>query len=159
MPSFRQGGTFFFTVSTFQKRHFLTDRASRQALGRAIAEVRSMQPFEIEAWVLLPDHLHSLWTLPRNDWDYSMRWGLLKALFTRHLQQYQRHVADVTRVTRKQIGTFWQRQFWQHEVRDERDFRRHVDYIHNNPVRHGLVSHPVDWPYSTFHRYLRPALR
>ncbi len=158
MPSFRRGDTYFFTVSTFQKRRFLTDPASREAMGRAIAEVRGVHPFEINAWVLLPDHLHTLWTLPPEDWDYSRRWGLLKARFTRHLQQSQRQVADITHITRKPVSTFWQRQFWQHEVRDEQDYRRHLDFIHNNPVRHGLVAHPVEWPYSTFRRYVSDGL-
>ena len=150
-----RGATFFFTVATYRRRPLLTDARVRSALREAIAEVRNSLPFEIDAWVLLPDHLHAIWTLPENDVDYGKRWGLIKARVSRECRDF----ADVeasrshSRIKRREID-FWQRRFWEHQIRDDRDFERHVDYIHHNPIKHGLVERVTEWPYSTFHRYV-----
>lgn len=158
MPNYRRtrttGGTYFFTVVTGERRKILTAPESRLALRNAINTARLQYPFIVEAWVLFPEHLHCIWTLPEGDKDYSKRWGLIKAGFSK---QMRKTLHDDARLTgSKQMHretTIWQRRFWEHSIRDEEDFRQHMDYVHYNPLRHGLVTHVKDWPYSTFHRY------
>jgi putative transposase len=140
MPQYRRlripGGTYFFTVA-------LRDRRSDalvnhiDALRDAVRETLRKRPFRMDAFVVLPDHLHCLWTLPENDDDFPGRWRYLKTRFS------------------KLVGgglSVWQKRYWEHAIRDERDFAAHFDYVHFNPVKHGLVLHPADWPYSTFRR-------
>jgi putative transposase len=152
MPNYRRanqpGGTFFFTVVTYRRLPWLTQANSREILRRVIRRVRLEHPFTIDAWVLLPDHMHCIWTLPLEDADFSKRWGLIKAGFTREMKQS----------SPQPERSFWQNRFWEHQIRDDLDFERHVDYIHYNPVKHGLVPNVNDWPYSTFHRYIRDGL-
>ncbi|HEX7026453.1 MAG TPA: transposase [Gammaproteobacteria bacterium] len=125
-------------------------------LRQVIKEVRQIHPFAIDAWVLLPDHMHCVWTLPQGDNDYSKRMGMIKARFTSLMKLMWREPECVTTESRvrHREGVIWQRRFWEHEIRDERDFERHVDYVHYNPVKHGLVKQVCEWPYSTFHRYV-----
>lgn len=149
------GGTFFFTVVTHQRRRLLTDPEARAALRTAIEETRAQHPFHIDAWVLLPDHLHAIWTLPGGDADYSKRWGLIKAKFTKQVKQkYHDPLRMNQSKQRKRESTLWQRRYWEHQIRDDADFARHVDYIHYNPVKHGLVKRVCDWPHSTFHSFV-----
>jgi putative transposase len=152
-------GTFFFTVVTFERRQILTLDISRRILGQAIKKVQKQYPFSIEAWVLLPDHIHAVWTLPDGDTDYSKRWGMIKAKFSKDGKVFFHgpQVASPSRIKRRET-TIWQRRFWEHGIRDDQDFQRHLDYIHYNPVKHGLVARVADWPYSTFHRYVREGL-
>jgi putative transposase len=152
------GGTYFFTVVTFKRRRFLTDPHCLPILREAIIEVRKRFPFTIDAWVLLPDHMHCLWTLPPEDADFSKRWGLIKALFSSRVRPFL-HKAELLTATRSKNRetTIWRRRFWEHLIRDEDDFRRHADYIHFNPVKHGLVDKVRNWPYSTFHRFVKVA--
>jgi putative transposase len=106
--------------------------------------------------VLLPDHIHCIWTLPENDCDYSKRWGMIKAGFSKrakHLFHRNEWMSDSKRKHRE--AAVWQRRFWEHMIRDEDDFRRHLDYLHFNPVKHGLVKCVRDWPHSTFHRFVK----
>ncbi len=112
-------------------------------------------PFVIDAIVIMPDHLHTVWTLPEGDSDYPTRWGLIKGGFSRALPATER-----LSKSRKQKGErgIWQRRFWEHVIRDENDYQRHVDYIHYNPVKHGFVKRPVDWRYSSIHRYIRQGI-
>jgi putative transposase len=148
--NFTAGGTFFFTVT-------LDDRTSQaltkdvDALRTAIKETQRSQPFTIDAAVILPDHLHIIMTLPEGDADYPNRWRLIKRRFT------ERVVKSGTAIARHSNGELllWQRRYWEHTIRDEGDFERHIDYIHFNPVRHGLVGLVRDWPYSSFHRYVQ----
>ena len=200
----RSGRTFFFTVVTHGRRPILCADRSRAVLRAVLQEVRQARPFTIEAWVLLPDHIHCIWTLPEDDTDYSMRWGWIKKEFTKRVRATgvnaggngsveekvgaascvgtahptgsvkemvgtahpTTHVLGKTVAAgmvsasrrRKREGTIWQRRFWEHMIRDEADFRVHCDYIHFNPVKHGLVTRPVDWPYSTFHRFVKEGL-
>jgi len=147
--NFVPGGTFFFTVT-------LADRRSRSlvehigALRTAFRITRRAHPFIIDAIVILPDHLHTIMTLPDGDADFSGRWRRIKSLFSRH-------VAAGGGIESNPRGEYalWQRRFWEHTVRDDDDFSRHFDYIHFNPVRHGLVARVCDWPYSSFHLYVR----
>jgi putative transposase len=136
-----EGGTYFFTLTTQSRSPVLVNEHLRHALREAIETTRARWPFIIDAWVLLPDHLHCLWTLPEGDADFSKRWSTLKRLTTQALGQ-----------------TVWQARFWKHLIRDEADFQSHFNYIHWNPVKHELVQRAIDWPYSTFHRYLKQGI-
>jgi putative transposase len=151
-----KGATYFFTVTTYRRREFLTLPESRQALRNAIAAAKQRCAFVTRAWVLLPDHMHCIWTLPENDADFSKRWGLIKAEFTKQ-SKARLHNADWMNQSKHKHreSTIWQRRFWEHRIRDEDDFDNHMDYIHFNPVKHGYVDRVCDWPYSTFHRYAR----
>lgn len=163
MPSYRRarvpGATYFFTVVTMDRRPILTGFNSRAMLREAITEVQANYPFTIEAWVLLPDHLHCVWTLPENDYDFSKRWGMIKAGFTKRVRNHF-HNQELWSKSRRRHGesTIWQRRFWEHQIRNDRDYRQHVEYIHYNPIKHGLVNGLNDYPYSTFHRYVMQGL-
>ena len=138
---YHAGGLYFFTLVSAQRQAILTHPEIRQTLRQAIRAVRQKYPFEIMAWVLLPDHLHTIWQLPENDVNYSERWRQIKR-FTQY------HCRD-------QFPNIWQKRFWEHTIRDDVDFVRHLDYLHFNPVKHGYVDQVVNWEYSTFHRYVR----
>ena len=144
------GGTYFFTVTLADRRStFLIDKID--LLRTAIQRVKSQRPFQIGAMVVLPDHLHAVWTLPQDDDDYPSRWRSIKSVFTQQTVKAGHHVSR----NRKGEYRLWQRRYWEHTITDEADLQRHVDYIHYNPVKHSLVSRVVDWPYSSFHRYVR----
>ena len=149
------GATWFFTVVTYRRQALLCDPELRQALRQAIEKVRVKRPFRIDAWVLLPDHLHCIWTLPPGDANYATRWGMIKrAVSMACAKEYKRPEWISHSKRRHRESTIWQRRYWEHRIRDERDFARHVDYIHYNPVKHGLCPRVIDWPWSTFHRYV-----
>jgi putative transposase len=148
--NFLPGGTFFITAALLARRaRALVDHI--WALRTAIRLTRRRYPFGIDAIVVLPDHLHMLMTLPDGDANFSMRWSLIKRRFTDAV------VSAGTPLPRHRNGeaALWQRRFWEHTIRDDGDFERHVNYIHYNPVKHGLVKRVCDWPYSSFHRYVR----
>jgi putative transposase len=147
------GAVYFFTLVTLGRKPILTEELSRAALRRAIQQVRTLWPFDIDGWVLLPDHMHCLWHLPEGDADFGKRWGMIKRRVTRDLG-FRSEPASLSRRTRHE-GTLWQRRFWEHQIRDEADYSRHLDYLHWNPVKHGHVQRVIDWPYSSFHRYVR----
>ena len=151
------GGTFFFTVVTYDRQPLLTMDAVRTALGNAIHRARTTLPFQAEAWVLLPDHLHCIWTLPPGDTDFSARWAVIKRHVSQHCAKDAAVSLSVSRRKRNERA-FWQRRFWEHQIRDEADLTKHMDYIHWNPVKHGLVKSVKDWPYSTFHRHVGKGL-
>ncbi|MHC2250623.1 putative transposase [Bradyrhizobium embrapense] len=148
--NFLPGGTFFFTVT-------LEDRSSSllvdniELLRTAFRAARGKKPFTVDAIVILPEHLHAVMTLPSGDADFSDRWRQIKSYFTRGL------VAAGAPLSANHRGEYalWQRRFWEHTVRNERDFERCVDYIHYNPAKHRLASSPADWPHSSLHRYIR----
>ena len=155
MPDYRRyhlsGGCYFFTVNLAERRKtLLVD--SVELLRRVVRTVRSRHPFRIDAMVILPDHLHAVWTLPPNDSDFATRWALIKAGFSRGLPR--REGVSQSRTRRGERG-IWQRRFWEHAIRDEDDYRRHEEYVHFNPVKHGHVTRVVEWPYSSFHRFVR----
>ena len=152
-----EGATYFFTVNTHNRRPFLCIPENVELLRQAFRHTLQRHPTQIDAIVLLPDHLHCLWTLPENDYNYSMRWRLIKRFFSRYCQDTYEGVVSKSRQS-KQERAFWQRKFWEHTIRDNRDFIKHVEYIHYNPVKHGLVSTPKDWEYSSFHRYVKLGL-
>jgi putative transposase len=148
--NFVPGGTFFFTVTLADRRSFaLIEHIS--TLRAAFRKTRGERPFAIDAIVILPDHLHTIMTLPLADTDFSGQWRRIKSLFSRQIAARD----ETVRTNLKGEYSLWQRRFWEHTVRDEEDFARHVDYIHYNPVKHGLASRVRDWPYSSFHQYVR----
>ncbi len=149
-----KGGTYFFTVVTFKRSKILTQPENVKLLREAFKYVMENHPFKIDAFVLLPDHLHCMWTLPEGDRDFSKRWRLVKSYFTRRCDEKYKHTPYEPR-KRKKEQAVWQRRFWEHLIRDDEDYLKHVEYIHYNPVKHGLVKAPKDWEYSSFHRYVR----
>ncbi len=149
------GGTFFFTVVTGHRRPVFAAEAARACLRQVTSTVRRERPFEIVAAVLLPEHWHCIWTLPEDDVDYSKRWGLIKSRFTK-LWLAHGEADDAVPAThrRRHERGIWQRRFWEHTIRDGVDLMRHVEYIHYNPVKHGLVRCPHAWPHSSFRRWV-----
>ena len=149
--AFIPGGTWFFTVNLLERKN--NDLLIREIdlLRDTVRAVRKRYPFQIDAWVVLPEHMHAVWTLPPGDADFSKRWRLIKSGFSRALPKTE-YLSSV----RKMAGErgIWQRHFWEHSIRDETDLERHVDYVHINPVKHGHVAKAVEWPYSSFHRYV-----
>ncbi len=151
-----KGGTYFFTVVTHQRRPLLTTPLGRTALREAIVSVRHRRPFTLDAIVLLPDHLHAVWTLPPDDTDFSTRWRQIKTLFTRRwLNEGGSETSQSLSRKIKGEHVIWQRRFFEHTCVDENDMKRCFDYLHVNPLKHKLVERVVDWPWSSFHRYVR----
>jgi putative transposase len=149
-----EGGTYFFTVVTHQRKPIFRNQEEIAFLAEAIDKIRARHPFEVDAQVILPDHLHTLWTLPEGDANFSKRWQLIKEAFTR--SYVKRQLTPEQAEGRRDRGSqpVWQNRFWEHLVRDERDFSTHLDYIHLNPVQHGFVKSPCDWPHSTFQKWV-----
>jgi putative transposase len=138
------GGTYFFTFNLLVRHVAL--------LREVVRKVRANRPFHSDAWVVLPDHLHCVWTLPPGDDDFSTRWRLIKQGFSKALPLTERRSA--VRVARGE-REIWQRRYWEHVIRNDSDYAAHVDYVHWNPMKHGLVQRVADWPDSTFHRYVK----
>ena len=146
--AFVPGGCWFFTVNLNDRRtSYLTDKID--ALRDVTQWTRTRYPFHIDAFVVLPDHLHAVWTLPPDDSDFSIRWRMIKARFARAIPEEER--LSTVRIARGERG-IWQRRFWEHSIRNEADYARHVEYCYINPVKHGLVRRVQDWPHSSFHR-------
>jgi putative transposase len=153
--SYCQAGTYFFTVVAYDRRPIFCEPIFRTALRNAIKETQLELPFDIDAWVLLPDHLHCIWTLPSNDDNFSIRWAKIKRNVTKQCScLHSQQLMTPSKYKRKE-STLWQRRFWEHQIRSEQDFAHHADYIHYNPVKHGYVKQVADWQYSTFHRYVK----
>lgn len=154
MPDYRRnhipGGTYFFTVNLLERnRSLLTDHI--ELLRNAVRTTRRAKPFHIDAWVVLPDHMHCIWTLPQGDPDYASRWKAIKIAFSKALPRTES--LSAVRLAKGERG-IWQRRYWEHTIRDERDYAAHMDYVHINPVKHGHVARVADWPYSSFHRHV-----
>ncbi len=149
--AFVPGGTFFFTVALLErKRSLLTEHVDDLRL--VFSAARRRRPFVIDAIVILPDHLHCIWTLPPGDSDFSTRWHDIKSRFAAKVSHGERR--SIRRQNKGERG-IWQRRFWEHMIRDGQDLSRHIDYIHYNLVKHGHVDRVTEWPYSSFHRYVR----
>jgi putative transposase len=147
------GGTYFFTVITYGRNVIFHNPVNVTLLRNAFRHVMEKWPFKIDAFVLLPDHLHCIWTVPDGDMDFSKRWRLIKSYFTSYCLPEYRNIANDSRNKKKEQAV-WQRRFWEHFIRDDDDYLRHVEYIHYNPVKHGHAKAPRDWPYSSFHKYV-----
>lgn len=153
------GGCYFFTVVSYRRQPIMCDEPFRNALRLAILRTREKHPFVVEAWVLLPDHCHAIWTLPEHDADFAKRWQRIKQYVTQQCKHlYFKPALMTTSKTKRQESTLWQRRYWEHEIRDEQDFNRHMDYIHYNPVKHGLVQSASEWPYSTFQQKVKQGI-
>jgi len=158
-----KGGTYFFTVVTYKRIKIFTHPENIALLRAVFKEVMQKHPFKIDAFVLLPDHLHCIWTLPQLDSDFSTRWRLIKSYFSQGFDQGKVGWVEVRNPTKeaypssrqkKKEKPIWQRRFWEHLIRNQEDLNRHIEYIHYNPVKHGLTRAPVDWDYSSFKRYV-----
>lgn len=149
------GATYFFTVNCAQRQgnHMLVENID--LLRQVVRKVKKDHPFTIDAMVVLPEHLHCIWTLPHDDANYKTRWALIKAGFSRRIALGENR--SESRIKRGERG-IWQRRYWEHLIRDDLDFRRHVDYIHWNPVKHGWVDRVNQWPYSSFHTYVKQGI-
>lgn len=158
MPAYRRnkltGGCYFFTTALADRRSELLVNHVEH-LRACMRRVKIRHPFIIEAMVVLPDHLHCIWTLPERDADYSTRWNLIKGAFSRGITSGEPRSAS--RKLRGERGV-WQRRFWEHTIRDEQDYANHVAYIHINPVKHGYVARAMDWPHSSIHQHIRRGL-
>ncbi|SHM20457.1 REP-associated tyrosine transposase [Phytopseudomonas punonensis] len=152
MPNYRRarvpGATYFFTINLHDRHSNLLIREI-ELLRETVRATRARHPFHIDAWVVLPDHMHCLWTLPPGDANFASRWKIIKFAFAKRLPITETRTANQQR--RRERG-IWQRRYWEHLIRDERDYQQHFDYIHINPLKHGYVEHLEDWPYSSFHR-------
>jgi putative transposase len=160
MPDYRRafvpGGTFFFTLVTNLRRPIFNSESSRNLLGKLFRQCQAQWPFTVDAIVLLPDHLHAIWSLPPGDSGYSRRWAWIKKEFTKAwlAQGGRESQVSLARSMEGRRGV-WQPRFWEHTLEDEGDFDNHFDYIHYNPVKHGYVQSPKDWRWSSFHRWVR----
>ncbi len=165
-----KGGTYFFTVVTYKRKAILANTENVSLLREAfshvmerhhftidVSHVMERHHFTIDAFVLLSDHLHCMWTMPEGDRNFSKRWRLIKSYFSRKCDARYKNTPSPSRQNKKEQAV-WQRRFWEHLIRDEQDFVKHVEYIHYNPVRHGLVKAPKYWEYSSFHRYVHNGL-
>ena len=139
--AFVPGGRYFFTLVTWRRKAILGEADAIDALRSAMRKVKRNRPFDIDGIVVLPDHLHCILQLPEGDPDFSGRWREIKKACSRRIAPAFDH---------RRERRFWQRRFWEHAIRDDDDWRRHMDYIHYNPVRHGMVTRPGDWPWSSF---------
>ena len=158
MPNFRRnrvpGGTYFFTVNLLdRKSNLLVEKID--LLREVVKAVHKNKPFHIDAWVVLPNHLHCIWTLPPGDVDYPSRWKSIKTMFSKQIPAGEAVSETQARLNERGI---WQRRYWEHTIRNERDYEIHMDYCHINPMKHGLVTAVRDWPFSTFHRYVREGI-
>ncbi len=154
MPDYRRhripGGTYFFTVNLLERKtRLLVDEI--KALRAAVRKVRAARPFHIDCRVVLPDHMHCIWTLPPADVDYPSRWKAIKITFAKSMPRTER--LSAVRLAKGERG-IWQRRYWEHTIRDELDYAHHVDSVHFNPVKHGHVARVRDCPYSTFSRFV-----
>ncbi len=153
--SFIDGGTYFFTVVTYQRQPILTDTLSRELLRAAWQDVSNRFPFTTDSFCLLPDHLHCILTLPQGDSNYPIRWREIKRIFTRTYLSYKKESIErnISHQKREE-ATIWQRRYWEHTIQDEEDFNHHLNYIHYNPVKHGYANNVIDWEWSSFHHYV-----
>jgi putative transposase len=145
------GATWFFTVNLAERRNNRLLVENVDGLRETMRKVKAEHPFDIDAIVILPDHIHCIWTLPQGDTDYSTRWALIKAGFSRGIASGEWR--SESRRKRGERG-IWQRRFWEHLIRDDLDYQRHVDYIHWNPIKHGWVRRVADWEYSSFRAFV-----
>jgi putative transposase len=149
-----RGGCYAFTVVTQKRQRIFRDSNVVQIFYSAVEKVRARHPFEVEAFVILPDHLHTVWTLPETDEEFPKRWRLIKDAFTRSYLKSHRAPPISPSCRAKGEQGIWQRRYWEHLIRDDADFYNHLDYIHLNPVIHGLATAPRDWPHSSFAKWM-----
>jgi putative transposase len=159
MPEYRRmiypGGTYFFTLVTYQRQNIFSTSKPISLFYESIERVRTLHPFTVEAYCILPNHIHFIWRLPNGDSNYSMRISQIKRRFSKLFVQELEMPSGISKSRNKRGElTIWQRRFWEHWIRDEDDLNRHIDYIHFNPVKHGLVDRVCEWKDSSFHDYV-----
>ena len=150
--AWHMGGTYFFTVNLLQRKNNRLLVEHIDVLRRVVKTVKASHPFTIHAWVVLPEHLHCVIELPKGDADFKTRWMLIKMLFSKAIPKTE-YVSKI-RQQRRERG-IWQRRYWEHLIKNDADYAAHMNYVHINPVKHGLVTQVMDWPYSTFHRLVK----
>jgi putative transposase len=154
--SYIKGGTYFFTVVTYERRQILTSVEARELLHSAWVDVCQRFPFKTIAVCLLPTYIHCIWSLPDRDANYSVRWKEIKRLFSKgYLSQIGPGEIRSASCLKRGEAAIWQRRFWEHTIKDQDDLNRHIDYIHYNPVKHGFVDRVSEWPWSSFHRFVK----
>jgi len=157
MPEYHRasvsGGTFFFTVVTYRRYPFFAKETAITLLQKCFQTIASEYSYTMDAIVILPDHLHCIWTLPEDDSDFATRWKLIKTTFTKNYSGRKAENVSESMRNKGERG-IWQRRFWEHMIRDQEDFNRHCDYIHYNPVKHGLVNMPIEWKHSSFRDFV-----
>jgi len=146
------GACYFFTVNCNLRLNNNILIENIDSLRYSFRKTKHRHPFQIDAIVILPEHIHCILTLPKDDFDYAKRWSLIKSEFSRMIPKNEK--ISQSRLKRGERG-IWQRRFWEHLIRNEKDYSRHVDYIHWNPVKHGHVKRVSDWPYSSFHQFVK----
>jgi putative transposase len=160
MPEYRRyyqnGATYFFTIVTFQRQPIFKEDSNVKLLMDCLDKIMRTHPFEINASVILPDHLHMIWTFPGHDCDFSTRWNLIKGNFSRGFKDSE--VISTKSRLKKRERAVWQRRFWEHLIRDQNDYNDLCDYIHYNPVKHGYTNSPLEWKYSTFKQFVEKGL-
>jgi len=144
-----KGQTYFFTLVTYRRTPLFTKTKNINLLKKSFRKTKETYPFNLNAFVILPDHLHCIWTMPKNDYDFSTRWRLIKYYFS---------INKYSTLNQRQEKQIWQRRFWEHIIRDECDWHNHMNYIHYNPVKHGLTTTPNNWPHSSFHYWVQKGL-
>ncbi len=154
--NFQPGGTFFFSLVTLNRHWLFAQEAACNLFQGIVREIKAERPFRMDAWVILYDHLHMIWTLPPGDADFSGRWSKIKSQFTRRWLD-QGGAEQPVSIGKQRDGRrgVWQPKFLEHTIRDEQDYIAHVEYIHYNPVKHGYVEYPRQWARSSFHEYVR----
>jgi len=152
-----EGSAHFFTVVTYQRRKILREKENISLIHEAFGHISERHPFEIDAFVIKQDHIHCIWSLPEGDADFSMQWRMIKGYFTGRCNVKYKGIRSASRAGKGEQAV-WQRRFWEHRIRDDADFRRHVDYIHYNPVKHGEVEVASQWAHSSFHRYVEQGI-
>ena len=159
MPNYRRtrvkGGCYFFTINLLERYQNQLLVQHIDILRDVVRHVRVRHPFHIDGWVVLPDHMHCIWTLPQGDADYAKRIRLIKTLFSKEMPKTEQRSYIMQQKGERGI---WQRRYWEHTIRDERDYATHMDYLHYNPVKHGYIKKVMDWPYSTFRHHVRHGL-
>ncbi|EAW37623.1 transposase [Lyngbya sp. PCC 8106] len=149
------GGTYFFTQVTYKIIPWLCEEKARLTIRNGINRVMKLYPFTLDAIVLLPDHIHCIWTLPEGDDNYSIRWRLIKTYVSKRYANFLKIPFELSESRiKKQETHLWQKRFWEHLIRNEQDYENHCNYIHYNPVKHGLCHSPADWEFSSFHRFV-----
>jgi putative transposase len=159
MPNYRRlrqaGGTYFFTQVTYKRIPWLCEEQARLTIRNSINHVMKLYPFTLDAIVLLPDHIHCIWTLPEGDDDYSIRWRLIKTYVSKRYAKLLNIPVQLSESRiKKQETHLGQKRFWEHLIKNEKDYENHCHYIHYNPVKHGLCQSPADWEFSSFHRFV-----
>ena len=158
MPDYRRifikGGTYFFTAVTYQRFPIFLTESSVNLLKTCLKVTMQNHPFKVEAIVVLPDHIHTIWTLPGDDHDFSTRWRIIKKRFSLVYSGDRIPIISKSLIDKREKG-IWQRRFWEHVIRDDEDLYSHLDYVHYNPVKHGLVDAPGQWKQSSFHNFVK----